>query len=108
MSNFNQKPIVITAPMPQSFWATLRALGVLSTTMGKPIQVTKIVWNDPGGGAQFLITDASVSANQLAFGDTPVDFVGADPVQDFGPVGIPWRDWQVTVLNGGALYIYYR
>jgi hypothetical protein len=107
MSNFNQKPIIITAPMPLSFWATLRQLGVLSSTIGKPIQVTKIVWNDPGGGAQFVITDASVSSNQLAFGDTPVDFVGADPVQDFG-TGVQWRDWQVTILNGGTIAIYYR
>lgn len=108
MSNFNQKPIVITAPMAQSFWTILRNLGVLDRSMGKPIQVTKIAWGDPGGGAQFIITDASASSNQLAFGDTPVDFVGADPVQDFGPNGVPWRDWQVTVLNGGTLAIYYR
>ncbi|HEX3091524.1 MAG TPA: hypothetical protein VHW72_02810 [Candidatus Angelobacter sp.] len=104
MSNFNQKPIIITAPMPLSFWATLRQLGVLSSTNGKPIIVTSIRWNDPGGGAQYIITDASASQNQLAFGDTPLDFQGADPI-DY--MHRKWRDWQVTVLNGGTLTIDY-
>ena len=104
MSNFNQKPIVITAPMAQTFWATLRQLGVLSAGQGKPIIVTSIQWNDPGGGAQYIITDGSVSQNQLAFGDTPLDFQGADPVDN---TRRKWRDFQVTVLNGGTLAIHY-
>jgi hypothetical protein len=106
LSNFNQKPIIITTPMTQSFWTILRGLGVLSSTMGKPILVTKIVWNDPGGGAQFIIDDASASHNQLAFGDTPVDFVGAAPVYYFN--SDTWRDWQCTVLSGGELAIHYH
>src|SRR5258707_12690847 len=100
MSNFNQNPIIITAPMTQSFWATLRKLGVLDKTMGKPISVTSIVWNDPGGGAQYVITDGSVSQNQLEFGDTPVDFVGADPVKNFD--GKKWRGGPGNLPQGGA------
>lgn len=105
MSSFNQKPIKITAPMTQSFWAMLRAQGVLNSIYGKPIRVEKIVWNDPGPKASFVITDASAAQNELAAENTPVDFVGADP---FYPIDETWRDWQVTVLTGGDLYIHYR
>lgn len=105
MSSFNQKPIIINSAMAQSFWTNLRNLGVLAQTMGKPIRVEKIVWNDPGGSASFVITDASANQNQLAAGNTPLDYVGADPI--YYP-DATWRDWQVTVLTAGDLYVYYR
>jgi hypothetical protein len=103
MSKFFQKPIIVTVPMTQSYWATLRAQGVLPTTIGKPLWMKYITWNDPGPNAQFVITDSF--GNELKSGNTPADYVGADINV---PVDEQWRDWQVTVLTGGDLYLHAR
>lgn len=106
MSAFNQNPIIVDSPMTQSFWATLRAAGVLAAGQGKPIQVTSIKWLDAGLNATYAITDASASHNTLDNGDTGPDFTGSDPVYTFFPPK-HWRDWQVTQLTGGRLQIQY-
>ena len=103
MSKFFQKPIIVTVPMTQSFWATLRAQGVMAANMGKSIHVEKIMWNDPGPNAQYVITDTF--GNELAADNTSLDFQGANVPN---PIDRDWRDWQVTVLTAGDLYIYYR
>jgi hypothetical protein len=114
MSAFNQKPIRVTAPMTQSFWAILRGLNLLppvvpgQVAFGKPIKVISIKWIDPGQNASFSITDASASNNILSEGDTGPDFVGADPQYLYTDDARRWRDWQVVVLTGGELEIDYR
>lgn len=108
MPNFlNGKPIRIVNPMAQSFWATLRNLGVLDASIGKPILVDLIEWDQPGVSAQFVITDASASANVLAQGSTPASFTGPTVEKPFSPAR-QWRDWQVTQLTAGTLIIHYH
>lgn len=99
------KPIKIVNPMAQSFWATLRALGQMDATMGKPLLVDLIEWDAPGVSAQFVITDASAIANVIFQGSTPASFIGPSVQQPFSPPR-PVRDWQVTALTAGTLIIY--
>lgn len=106
--------------MAQSFWTILRGLGVLpplganaaavgaGQNFGKPICVTHIYWDDPGGGSSVIITDGvgTAEANILAQGDTPLDYVGSDPI-NLACYCRKWRDFQVTTLTGGTLVIQY-
>lgn len=103
MSSFG-KPIIITAAMASDFWATI---GIVAGQFGKPIKVQKIVWNNPGAAASFVITDASTAANVLKQGNTPTGYIGPDPEYDFVDE-VPWRNWKVTTLSAGTLFIYYR
>lgn len=94
--------------MTQSFWANLRAMGVLAAGQGKPIQVTSIKWNDPGPSSSYIIFDGVGTApnNQLRSDDTSINFAEGSPQSIFHPP-LHWRDWQVAVITGGEIEIDY-
>lgn len=106
MNAFNQKPIRISTSMTQTFWQTLRGLGVLAPSHGKPINVKSITWIDPGPGASVIITDGSQNQNVLFERDTNPDFVGGDLQYLFVENPKRWRDWQATI-QGGEIEIDY-
>lgn len=96
MSDFSGNPLVITAPM-----------GATYLNSGPPnnlaVMPRKIYWLNPANiGDTFIINSA----------DGRVLFTGrcevANQSQFFdAPVSDKWRDFQVTTLASGTLYIYF-
>ena len=99
-NSYNSNPIKIDSNLA-SGWRSVQTLN----TKQWGIQVTKVVWNNPGASASFSIVDPTDSTVLLQ-GNTPASYVGPDPEWDFVD-SAKWRDFKVTV-SAGVLLIYYK
>lgn len=116
-NNYNVQPIKLDTAMG-SGWRALQTLNTGTLTLTSPagvvttvpaqrgIWVTKVIWENPTSvGHTFSISDPNNSGTVLLAGacgvadqDVPYDFVNA----------AQWRDFKLTQISSGVLYIYYR
>lgn len=107
-NDYNSKPIVIDAVMA-SGWKALQTLVAAANAVG--FHVTKVLWVGPTTvGHAFEIksvtsgTPITLLKGTCAVASEDVDYSHFDDVSG----GAPWRDFQVTTLDSGVLYIWYR
>lgn len=114
-NDLNANPIIVDTAMAD-FWRTLQTLntgnlpataqsGSLVTKRQFGINVTKIIWADPViSGNQVIIIAPD---NRVLFSATiEADLDNQD--YDFNGLMGQWKDFKVTQIDGGTLYIYYR
>lgn len=117
MSNsYNQQPIVITTVMGAG-WKSLQTLNstnqpVTAQNVGVTIpsqfgiNVYKVIWDNPTtAGHTFTIVDPQ-NSNVLLAGTAGV--ANQDVEYDFESAPANWRDFKVTTISSGTLYIFYR
>jgi hypothetical protein len=114
-NNYNVCPIKLDSTMA-SGWKALQTLnaGTLPATaqqlsgavLGQPgIRVTKIIWENPTAvGHTFHIIDP-VDSNILLYGSC--DVAAKDIIYAFDNLAT-WKDFKVSQISSGTLYIWYR
>ncbi len=102
-NSYNSMPIVINATMSAG-WRSLQTLNTGTNATG--IRVFKVIWDAPSTvGNTFEIVDP-VDSTVLLTGTCSV--ASQDIQYNFDENPASWRDFKVTTLSSGTLYIWYR
>ena len=114
---YNYNPIVLDSTMA-SGWRALQTLNIGTITLTSPsgvvttvpaqrgLWVTKVIWENPTTvGHTFSISDPNVAATVLLAGACGV--AGQDVEYDFVNAA-QWRDFKLTHLDSGKIFIWYR
>ena len=116
-NNYNVAPIKIDTAMT-SGWRASQTLNTGTITLTSPsgvvttvpaqrgLWVIKVIWENPTTvGHTFSISDPNASTTVLLAGACGV--AGQDVEYDFVNAA-QWRDFKVTQISSGVLYIYFR
>lgn len=76
--------------------------------LGRELKVTHVVWSGLGTTAITLTVVEPTSGKTIYTRSIPAIAAGHDDVTEDFAVPLRWRDFKVTVIGGGVLYIYHE
>ena len=110
-NSYTSQPIVIDTVMAAGWKAEQAAAATpifAAAANAVGFRVTKVLWVNPTTVSHtFVIVDSNDATLVLLEGTCGVANEDV-PYDHFDPIGAPWRDFKVTTLDSGKLYIWYR
>lgn len=99
-------PIVTSGTGAQATdWLTLTSA---QAGTGRPIKIYKVIWSNPGASGSFSISDGAATPSVLLADSTPAAYVDQSVKYEFASDAPMWKNFKITALTAGTLYIYYR